>query len=182
MKLRCPWFNTYLVLLALLLAGCSTSREGKESGKQLALIRLHLEANQDGTDRNAPVPVFRERPLMVNINRDPFLDERSVVKASVVDDAGGFHLSVEFDYHGQLQLESVTGAYRGARIAINAQFSDGKTATNRWLAAPRITQRITSGVMSFTPDATREESELIVRGLNNLAVKIGNAPKPKKKK
>ena len=54
------------------------------------------------------------------------------------------------------------------------------TTEARWLAAPRISQRIKDGVLVFTPDATREEAERIVRGLNNVAIKLGNKPKPAK--
>ena len=39
----------------------------------------------------------------------------------------------------------------------------------RWLAAPILQQRIRDGLLVFTPDATREEAERIVRGLKNVA-------------
>ena len=44
-----------------------------------------------------------------------------------------------------------------------------------------IAQRIPDGYFTFTPDATRAEAQRIVRGLNNVAAKLGNAPKSKKK-
>jgi hypothetical protein len=42
----------------------------------------------------------------------------------------------------------------------------------RWLAAPQITKHLSAGVFTFTPDATREEAERIVTGLNNVAEKV----------
>ena len=36
----------------------------------------------------------------------------------------------------------------------------------RWLAAPLIRQRISDGTLSFSPDASREEMERLVFGLN----------------
>ena len=60
-----------------------------------------------------------------------------------------------------------TSQYKGQHIAVFSQFGDA-----RWLAAPQITQQISDGVFVFTPDATMEESERIVRGLNNIAKEI----------
>ena len=42
----------------------------------------------------------------------------------------------------------------------------------RWLAAPMINKRISDGNYVFTPDATREEAERIVRGVNNVIKSI----------
>jgi len=71
---------------------------------------------------------------------------------------------IQFNKHGTLVLDMVTTGNRGSRVAVHSQFGD-----SRWLAAPRITGRIANGIFTFTPDATREESERIVRGLNNIA-------------
>jgi len=69
-------------------------------------------------------------------------------------------------------LESITTANRGKRIAIFTQFGVEKAAKQRWLAAPMIARRLTDGVLIFTPNATREEADEIVLGLNNVASKI----------
>ncbi len=37
---------------------------------------------------------------------------------------------------------------------------------------PRINRRISNGELVFTPDATREEAERIVKGVNNVSKKI----------
>jgi hypothetical protein len=40
------------------------------------------------------------------------------------------------------------------------------------MAAPEIIAKNSSGRLVFTPDATREEADRMVRGLNNVAKKI----------
>jgi hypothetical protein len=47
----------------------------------------------------------------------------------------------------------------------------------RWLAAPRITGRIADGRLEFTPDATRDEAERIVHGLNRVAELVAKGRK-----
>jgi len=49
------------------------------------------------------------------------------------------------------------------------------------LAAPLIQRRISDGVLSFTPDATRADTDEIALGLNNEAVKHGKLEKTKSK-
>ena len=71
---------------------------------------------------------------------------------------------IQFDKHGTLVLDNVTSSYKGSRIVVFSQFGSA-----RWLAAPRIMNRISDGVFTFTPDASREETERIARGLNNIA-------------
>ncbi|MBI2927373.1 MAG: hypothetical protein HYY24_16885 [Verrucomicrobia bacterium] len=181
MKLGSAAFNLYLISgLACLPLGCKSAGEAKP-GKELSILRLHLEVNPDGTQRNRPVPIYRAKPEMVNVNVEPFIDERSVTNAAVLDELGSFALGVEFDWHGTLALEQATTAFKDSRMAVFGQWSDGKKVETRWLGAPKVSHSITNGAFIFTPDATREESELIVRGLKNLAVQLGNAPKPKKK-
>jgi len=91
-----------------------------------------------------------------------------VQQAVLVDWQGTFDIQVKFDWHGTLVLDNVTTSNPGRRIAVFSQF--GKEG--RWLAAPRPERRISDGTLTFTPDATREEAERIVRGINNLAAKI----------
>jgi hypothetical protein len=167
MKIRFVSFNIYFCLALLGISmGCKTT-EVKKQGKEGSTIRLHLEVNADGTKRNSSVPVYRENPLLVNVNQAPFLTEGDIQAAAVADTIGGFVIRLEFNRHGALVLESITTSYKGKRIAIQSQFEE-----SRWLAAPLITRSIIDGILIFTPDATREESERIVRGLNNLAAEV----------
>jgi hypothetical protein len=162
-------FNFYLLgLLPLaMLCGCVPMKT-KPKGP-VAALRLHLEVNPDGTDRSLPVPVYREKPVMINVEKSPFLDERSVARAKVVDTLGGFALQIEFDRQGSWLLEQCSTSGRGRRCAIFCQFGEAKLPTSRWLAAPIFSRSITDGILVFTPDATREEAERIVTGLNNVA-------------
>ena len=167
MLLRSRSFNIYFLwLLAGLLTGCKTTEEKKKS-KDASTIRLHLEVNADGTPHSGGVPIYRQQPIMVNVNREPFLTEGELQEASVVEALGGFAIKLQFNRHGSLVLDGTTTSYKGRRIGIQSQFTE-----SRWLAAPLISQRLSNGVLVFTPDATREEAERIVRGLNNLTAAV----------
>ncbi len=172
MKIRSLAFNTYLLAAALLL-GCKTPQEkkslaeSKRQKKELSTIRFHLEAEGDATGRAEPVPILRAAPILVNVIKDSFLDERDVLKATLVDTVGGFVIQIQLDDHGRFVLDTVTTSNKGKRLAIMTEATD-----RRWLAAPVMTRRITDGVITFTPDATREEALRIIRGLNNTSLKI----------
>jgi hypothetical protein len=46
--------------------------------------------------------------------------------------------------------------------------TSGKARTSAWLAAVLIRQRLPGGIFRFSPDATRDETARIVRGLKNV--------------
>jgi hypothetical protein len=168
MKIPFSAFNIYLSLLLspllILQTGCKTT-EQKKKDKEASTLRFHIEMNRDGTPYNSTVPVYRANPIQVSASRDPFLDEGDIELASVVDvdKLGGFGIRVQFNPHGRMVLENVTTSNKGQRIVIFSTFGQV-----RWLAAPVITHRISDGVLVFTPDATREEAERIVLGVNNV--------------
>ena len=168
------WRRFNLYLLAALAAGgaggCKTS-SGPEPKKLLATLRLHLEASREGGKATEPVPVYRQQPVMVTVEREPFLTEGSVSEARVIDAVGGFALRVQFDHPGTTTLDQHTALHRGKRVAIFSQFGE-KIKDYRWLAAPVLSHRISDGVLVFTPDATREEAEEIALGLNNVSAKV----------
>jgi hypothetical protein len=161
-------FNIYLLfLLALLGAGCQMP--GK---KDASTLQLHVEVNPDGTANNVPVSIGRgDLSFQVNVEKESFLGEGNIEQASVIDALGGFQIMVQYDRKGTLLLEQYSAAYKGRRVAIFSEFGDV-----RWLAAPVMVNRIPDGTLVFTPDATREEAERIVKGLNYVAkeVKKGN--------
>jgi len=165
MKSRVVWFNLFLwfALLALI-AGCKAP--GKS--KYLASIRFHLEVNADGTDRSNPVPIGRSTPFMVNVEKIPFLSEHQLLEALLVDTNGAFSLKLQFDGKGTRLLEQYSSSSRGKRTAIFVEWNEQM----RWLAAPRLEKRIADGVVVFTPDASREEVEELVVGLNKSAKAI----------
>ena len=186
MKIRLARFNIYL--LSGLLAcgvGCETTKSpsspGKTSSKkpnskEYTLLRLHLQANPDGTDRTVPVAIYRKNPMTMTVSTTPFLSEANVMSAAVLEQQGVLAIQIKFDRRGTLLLENITTAYKNSWIGVLATFGE-----SRWLAAPYIDQRITDGVFTFTPDATREEAERIVNGLTNVAKKLDNAPPAPKK-
>lgn len=155
------------LVFALSFTGCRSAEE-RENRKKLSTISLHLESNQDATEKQVLVPIYRKTPVHISVLRQPFLDTANVLQATVVDHPGqGIVVALQMDRQGTLILNNVTSAYRGRRIAVFAQFDDA-----RWIAAPVANQRITDGVLAFTPDANKEEAERLVLGLNNAARKI----------
>ena len=172
MKIRWHRFNTYLLaaLLGLLAVGCHSSGE-KKPKKLLATLRLHVQANRDSTKSGESVPIYREKPIWVTIDKLPFVTESAVSTATVIDVVGGFALRIQFDHRGTTLLEEFTTANRGRKVAIFSQFGED-LKDFRWLAAPVINRPITDGVLVFTPDANREEADEIALGLNNVSKKV----------
>lgn len=166
MMIRFLRFNSYLALALVLAlaAGCKSTKPRK---LKEASLRLHLEVNPDGSDRNEPIPVGRQQPFQVNVEKRAFLTEFNIERATVMDTMGGYSISVQFDKEGSWLLEQYTTANKGKRMAIAAEFGE-----MRWLAAPVMSQRIANGLLIFTPDASREEAEKLVGGLNRFAEKV----------
>jgi len=171
MMIRWNRFNIYLAptLAVVMACGCQTP-ESKHQ-KELSTLRIHLETIPDSSKRSQPVPIYREHPVTIEIEKTPFLTEAHVKEAKVVDVMGGFAISIQFNREGKWLLESHSTANRGRRYAIFSQFG-GEIKQGRWLAAPVFSQRILDGLLIFTPDATREEADDIVMGLNNVAKKL----------
>lgn len=156
-------FNIYLLAGMWLLTGCQS---GVVGGKNPSTLRFHHVINPDGTPRCLAIKFLRASPMELHIDRSPFLHEGYVKKAAVLDHLGTYEIQVEFDHQGTMLLDSVSVANRGQRIAIYSDFGD-----SRWLAAPVLNRRITNGVFQFTPDASREEAQRVVDGLNRVAAK-----------
>lgn len=178
MKLPLTGLNNYLmlILLAAVLAGCASSEERKKR-KQETAVQLFLESEFDTGDKTQVVPVYRNAPVPVRVYKAPLLDNADLVSAAVLDVVGGFAIQLTFNFHGRIVLEGAANSNRDARLVVCAIYPEV-----RWLAAPKMTGPISNGMLAFTPDATREEAERIVRGLNNVAIRLGNQSKPGKKK
>ena len=69
---------------------------------------------------------------------------------------------MQFNRQGSWILERASVMDRGRHLAVFGDFGEA-----RWLAAPLITDKNSSGRLTFTPDCTRAEAERFVRGLNN---------------
>ncbi len=165
-------FNIYLLLLpAVLAAGCQSTKDGKDP-KPVATLEVHVEAQRDLMDFSMPVPVFREKPVMVNVDKNAFLTEAEVSEAKVIEEAGGgFTIQIQFERRGSWLLENYTTTNPGKHLAIHCKFGP-KLKESRWLGAPVIRKRISNGILTFTPDASREEADQIVLGLNAVAKKV----------
>jgi preprotein translocase subunit SecD len=169
MKTGSALFNGFLALALISAAtSCSTSEERKRN-KELSSLRIHVEGDRGTTDRSSAIAVHRAEPLYLNIERDAVLDESFVAAAAVIDQPGDlFAIEIKFDRRGSWILERTTVMNRGKHLAVFSDFGDKA----RWIAAPEITAKNSSGRLVFTPDATREEADRIVRGLNHVAKKM----------
>jgi len=131
-------------------------------------LRVHIQTNPNDLGTSQTISVVRSDPVLVTIARNPILTEANIVAARVVNTPGGFAIEIQFDENGTWQLEQYSAANPGGHFAIFGQWGE-KLANGRWLAAPLITRRIPNGVLSFTPDCSREEANQLVLGLNNVA-------------
>lgn len=166
-------FNTYLLvaLAAVSLCGCRTGKtEEDKKSKLLATLRVHLEATSDDPMGTVTVPIYRASPVDITVEKEPFLTEAHVASARLVSTLGGFELQIQLTRQGIWLLQSYSASNPGKHYAIFTQFGE-KGKKSRWLAAPIFTHLISSGILQFTPDASREECEDIATGLNNLAKK-----------
>src|SRR4051812_23678181 len=110
-------FNTYfqLVIALMLLSGCQSPETKRK--KQFSMLDIHVETNQTSSDRNRQVPISREHPFMVNIEKTPFLTQNAVQQAKVVEGVGGFALWIQFDRQGSWLLEQYSGGNVGKHFA-----------------------------------------------------------------
>jgi preprotein translocase subunit SecD len=169
-------FNLYLLALLAGFLACGCQSTEKKQKKQLSTLRVHVQVTPDATDKSAPVPIYREAPVLVNVQRAAFLTEADITEARVINVTGGFVMQVLFNQRGTWLLEQYSANHVGKQFAIFSQFGEA-LKESRWLGAPRIPRRITNGMLVFTPDATREEAEQIALGLNNVARRTQQHPR-----
>jgi len=190
MRLRPGCINLFfgLILWLGLGAGCATGddsgtsdgkspveKDAANPDKQASTIRFHMETESIGMG-TGKIKVIRSAPVTLNIEKGHFVDEGYVEDAQVLDGMGSPRILIKLNTSGALRLQMWTVSKQGRRVAIWSKWTEG-----RWLAAPQVMKPIEDGVLVFAIDGTREEAERIVRGLNNVAVKLGNKPKPDKK-
>ena len=163
-------FNLYLLaaLMAATVCGCQTDKEKKD--KELATLRIYIQAGPEDTDRAMEVPIYRAQPIQVRVQKEPALTEAHVASARVVDVLGGFDILIQLNRQGTWLLQQFSATYSGKHYVVFSQFGE-KAQEKRWLAAPQFNRLISDGILQFTPDASREEAEEIVKGLNNIAKK-----------
>jgi hypothetical protein len=173
MKIRGLRFNLYLwlglLLAAALVTGCQT--EARKRKHQPSTLRIHVQAQPDRAQMSERVPIYRAHPYMLNVDKEPILTELDLINAKVVDVVGGFAIRLQFTRRGSLILEQNSVNHGGDRFAVYCEFGE-QLKHKRWLAAPIISHHISDGVLIFTPDATRDEADQLVLGLNNVGREV----------
>lgn len=188
MVIRLMRFNFYLLLFAVVLCGCATtgssskssadSAKSSKSKKILARLTVNVESSREPDGKSETIMVPRSNPIKLTVQSSSVVNETHVAEARLVDSFAGFTMLIQFTPMGTHLLEQYTAMNPGRHFAVAVQFGEDQVQ-NRWIAAPVIKRRITDGILAFTPDASREEAELIVRGLNNMAIKLENQKKKK---
>jgi hypothetical protein len=128
MKSRHRSFNIYFALVCLALAGgCAALREVKQETnpkKEQSTIRLYLEGQKADRTTAGTVLVTRGK-IPFTVQREPFLDEGDLAKASIIDDPGGdggYSIQLTFNDHGTLLLDMYTADNKGKHIIVFSQF------------------------------------------------------------
>ena len=188
MRIQRGAFNLFFGLcMALWMTGCATGSDGAKKKadpdaapkdakpeKQASSLRLHMETSSGGVG-SGKVQVLRTNTLTFTVERSPFVDEGFIEEARVGEGIGGHMIYVRYNSQGAMRLQMWTASNPGRHVAVWAKWTEA-----RWIAAPIPPKPLEDGVIVFTPDASREEADRIVRGLNNVAIKLGNQQKPAK--
>jgi hypothetical protein len=121
-------FNIYFALVCLVLAGgCAAFRAIKEvfsPKKEQSTIRLYLEGQKADKTTAGTVLVTRSK-IPFTVQREPFLDEGDLAKASIVEDSsgdGGYSIQLTFNDHGTLLLDMYTADNKGKHIIVFSHF------------------------------------------------------------
>jgi len=158
-------FNLYFLpaALCLLVSGCAFWHSHHDFG---AVLRIHVESETTTAGSNKSISVLRSQPIVISISTDPILTESDVSGARLIDSpGGGFSVEIKFEETAGWKLEQYTAGNPGKHLAVFAQWSS-KKGDGRWLAAPFISRRMAGGILTFTPDASHEEAEQLVKTLN----------------
>ena len=122
-------FNLFLALMALMalgvLCGCQTDKKTKI----ISVLRVHMEANSvngDTTQSNTAqsVTILRSNPVLITINKEPFLTEANIIAAAVIEARGGFAIQIQFDEMGALTIEQCTASNPGKHYAVFGQWAN----------------------------------------------------------
>jgi hypothetical protein len=166
-------FNLYLLSVMMLVAfvpGCeSTKKLVHHKDKPVGIVRVHVESESSQEGFTKSISMMRSQPVTINITTDPIVTEADVTGARLLTTpGGGFVIELKFEETAGWKIEQISSINPGKHLVIFGQWSD-KVEDGRWLAAPRITRRMAGGILTFTPDASHEEAEKLVNGLNEAA-------------
>jgi preprotein translocase subunit SecD len=172
MKVYTARFNLFLALAILLatLCGCSTVSSWFKRDQPAAAMRIHIELAPDSTagPQAQTVTLLRADPVQVTIDKEAILTEANLIAVRLISTPEAPALEVRFDENGTWILEQYSASNPGRHFVIYGQWGK-KLKDGRWIAAPIITQRINDGILSFTPDMSRDEANQFVLGLSNVA-------------
>ena len=156
-------------MAVVLLGGCQAIKQAKS--KTVSALRVHMEADSNKQSDTQTITLLRDDPVSFTIEKEPILTEASLIESRVIETQGGFAIQVHFDESSGMVLEQYSAANPGKHFLIWGQWGE-RISDSRWLAAPLITRRIVSGVLSFTPDMSRTNADRLVLGLNNVSKNI----------
>jgi hypothetical protein len=133
MKRRHRSFNIYFALVCLALTGGCALLNEVAPKKEQSTIRLYLEGQK--ADRTTAGTVFvTSNKFPYTVQRDPFLTEADLSKASIVNDPGGsgsYSIQLVFNDHGTLLLDMYTADNKGRHIIVFSQFPTPGLKTHR---------------------------------------------------
>jgi hypothetical protein len=184
MSARAAPFNIYLVgliaALTLSWVGCVSPETRRRDKVHYTELWLYEGMPETFIDTNKTLAVMVAGiPLLVK--KTPFLTEEDLEEAEVIDSAGGgYAMRLRFNDHGRYQLDAFTGSHRGRHLIIFARYGlrkkkDEVPLKEAWLAAPLITRQVNDGILTFTPNARKEELYSILDGLRN-AIEVNHQP------
>jgi hypothetical protein len=170
-------FNLFLLVAALspLLGGCGSLGHQESLSTVAIFVSVAPNTGRAFKGSTETVSVLRSDPVQVTIDKQPILTEGNVVAAKVISTPAAPGIELRFDPMGTVVLEQTSATNPGGHFVVYGQW--GKDLKNkRWLMAPLITTRIHDGILSFTPDMSRDEANEFVLGLNNAAKKFQTSP------
>ena len=166
-------FNLFLLLAALmpLLGGCGSLWHTNEPLSTVSIFVSVTPNSSPFKGATETVSVLRSDPVQVTIDKQPILTEGNIVAAKVISTPAAPGIELRFDAMGTVVLEQSSATNPGGHFVIFGRW--GKDLkSSRWLMAPLITTRINDGILSFTPDMSRDEAAQFVLGLNDVAKKF----------
>ena len=174
-------FNIYFVLAAAagLVAGCAAIHKHEEKAGKIgpvSTLRLHLEATPYFPSDTEEAQIVRDSPVTLTVEKTPFITEADLDSARLltVPALGGYDIQLKLRQHGTWVLEQITTENVGKHVAILCQFGD-KIKEARWLGAIKIPKRISDGTITFTPDASKAELDVILAGWTNTIKQVNKA-------
>lgn len=180
MRMSTAWFNILLACLLLpwgLDLRAAEASEGappqekrtrkSKKPKPVKHVRVYVETRHDIAERSLAATVGKSNPMAFQVEKLPILNEVHVEQAALIEEAGTYQVQLRFNSLGSRVLEAYSAGAVGRHFVIMTQIDEEA----RWIAAPLIRRRLGDGVLRFVPDASREDMQRLVNGLNGEIAK-----------